>query len=361
MSLIENENHWHQITDPITDPNCHVRLHDKDLVSSLVAKAENVSKAFPTTVPIEDRLAVSILFSHGFFPSDRHTHNRHQTNRINLLRCSLRKLKEVLLHNTTADVYVWYVGAENETVTPEASKFMTTTVKNINSEYPRVHFMLFPESTWQIPCGLVNHHRWSHRTHIDVDYYLMGRWRMTTCLDFAKARGYRYHLQLDDDAILQGDALTYNVIDKLRGAGTEMAFFSDYLGTPRSLTVGLCELTRFWIKRFGYKVQGALFSTLVEQNLNGLTTDGWNTLAHPGYFILIDLDFWLSEDVQSYLTAIFRSGQDIESFYTEQTVMNMVSLVFVRPERLLVVKDIDIFHNRARAPQNQKLVTCLQE
>ena len=122
-----------------------------------------------------------------------------------------------------------------------------------------------------------------------------------------------------------------------------MGFYSDRFGTPSHLTIGLCELTKFWLEIAHFTPLGNLFENLNPPNVNGLTSRGWNRMCHPGYFILIDVSFWFSAVVQSYLQAIFRSGRDIEGFYTEQSVMNMIKLIFV-PRNNTFTIDSEITH-----------------
>jgi len=135
--------------------------------------------------------------------------------------------------------------------------------------------------------------------------------------------GYAYHLQFDDDAMLNS-ALAYNVIDKLKDRNYLMGVFSDLIGEVPQATLGLPELTRYWMTVSQFKPKGPLLKNLHPPSLDGLTSDGWNRLYHPGYFILFKVDFWFQSDVQDYLTTVFRSGRDIEGRWQEQAVMNMI-------------------------------------
>ena len=93
-------------------------------------------------------------------------------------------------------------------------------------------YQTIPDSSWEVPCGLVDQGQWAARKHFDIgktleyihtyvhtylhtyihtyidtdrtDYFMMGRWRLTFSLDFARRMGYKYHLQFDDDAMLNG-------------------------------------------------------------------------------------------------------------------------------------------------------------
>lgn len=85
---------------------------------------------------------------------------------------------------------------------------------------------------------------------------------------------------------------------------------------------------------------------LQPRNINGLSSDGWDRMYHPGYFIIFHIDFWYQNEVQDYLLTIFKSGRDIEGRWQEQAVMNMIRLVFIPYKQLWVMNDIDIGHDR---------------
>ena len=111
---------------------------------------------------------------------------------MNFLKCALKRLQINLIANTPADVYVW-VPLESLSSIPQW----------LNATYfPRVVVLPIEKETWRVPCGLIDDAKWAVRDHFEVEYYLMGRWRLTFSLDFAKVMGYKYHLQFDDDAML---------------------------------------------------------------------------------------------------------------------------------------------------------------
>jgi hypothetical protein len=61
-----------------------------------------------------------------------------------------------------------------------------------------------------------------------------------------------------------------------------------------------------------------------------------------GHFVIISIDFWFHPDVQ-------RSSKDIERRWQEQTVQNMVRLIFIPENQLLVMNDLDIGQSRQRS------------
>lgn len=147
--------------------------------------------------------------------------------------------------------------------------------------------------------------------------------------------------------------------------------FSDLIGEVPQATLGLPELTRYWLTITQFKLKGPLLKNLRPPSLDGLTSEGWNRLYHPGYFILFKVDLWFQSDVQDYLTTVFRSGRDIEGRWQEQAVMNMIrctvtyclslqdealsvfyicgalfAVLFVPWKQLWVPADLDLGHDR---------------
>lgn len=313
---------------------CTPHYHDHDAVARAVLKAKRQLDKQPIDVPMEDRLAVMILFSKGFTKSGRNN------DRLKWLRCSLAKLRDNLLPNTTADIYLWTLNDEDDSIV--IPSWLTA------EEFPRVHVVEIEPSTWQIPCGLVDDSQWAVRSHFDVDYYLMGRWRLSFSPDFARAMGYEYHLQFDDDAILLSP-LSIDVVEMSRRRNILMGVFPDLIGEVPQCTLGLPELTQYWMTIRGHEPKGELFAHVRPQNMDGVTSRGWDRLYHPGYFMMISLSFWFQNEVQDYLTAVFRSGRDVEGRWQEQAVMNMMRLVFVPRKRLWVMTQSDIGHDRHKA------------
>jgi hypothetical protein len=302
----------------------------KILAAESANKAKLLLSRFPTEVPISNRLAVMILFSRGFSSAYQHK------NRLEFLHCAITKLLRNL-QNTSIDVFIWTLNTTE--VMPDIPNWLSA--KN----FPRINVMEIPVETWKIPCGLIDDSEWAVRKHFDIDYYLMGRWRLTFSLDFAKEMGYAYHLQFDDDAMLN-NKIEYDVVQSLKEKTIDMAVFSDLIGEVPQVVLGLPELTNFWIKSNKFTPVGSLFKHLNPPNILGLTSEGWDRMYHPGYFLIISLDFWFEKNVQSYLTTVLRSGRDIEARWQEQAVINMIRLVFVVENKLLVMNDVDVGHDR---------------
>jgi hypothetical protein len=209
--------------------------------------------------------------------------------------------------------------------------------------------MKIPVETWKIPCGLTNDSEWVLRKNFDIDYYLMGRWRLTFSLDFVKEMGYIYHLQFDDDAMIN-NKINYDIVQKLKKRKIQMAVSSKTADDLPSVLLGLPELTTFWLTTNSFRPIGTLNKHLKRQSLfrspTELSSKTWDRMYHPGYFMIINVDFWFDKNVQSYLTTVLRSGKDIEGRWQEQGVMNMIRLVFIVENKLLVMNDVDIGHDR---------------
>lgn len=311
--------------------NCNDEFHNTEAVARSVVKATSLSERFPTDVPIKDRLAVMILFSKGF------VNVKDMQGRLDYLRCALLKLQKNVMPKTTLDIYIWTLNSTS--YAPMIPDWLNPT------DFPRVNIIEIEPETWRVPCGLVDDSKWAVRQHFDVDYYLMGRWRLSFSPDFARAMGYSYHLQFDDDAMFNG-VLDFDLVKHLSAERKMMGVFSDLIGEVPQCTLGLPELTRYWLTIRGHTPKGALFKHVNPPDMSGVTSAGWDRMYHPGYFIIISMEFWFQNEVQDYLTTVFRSGRDVEGRWQEQAVMNMMRLVFIPESQLWIMYEADIGHNR---------------
>jgi hypothetical protein len=308
--------------------NCSSQLHDKDAVQRSVTKANVLLQRHPTLYPREDRLAIMILFSNGLSEQSN-------SERIRYLRCSLKKLRAYLMPTTPLDIFVWVRTKHGEAlVVPEW-------IESI----PRVNVMKVEPSTWQVPCGLKSDKEWTMRYRFDYDYYLMGRWRLTFSFDFVKAMGYAYHMQFDDDSVLNGP-VAYNVVNALRQGGSYMAAFFPPVDEIPEVVHGLPELTKYWLVVNSYTPQGALYQHVTPHDQSGLTSEGWDRMYYRGYGLVTSVEYWFHPQVQDYLTTVMRLGRDIEGRWQEQAVMNMMRLVFIPEEKFKQLPGVDIGHNR---------------
>jgi hypothetical protein len=310
---------------------CNPFHHNTKEVSDSVAIAKKSLERFSQDVPIQGRIAVMILFSKGFSSSS------HMANRLEYLRCALLKLQRNVMQKTTMDVFIWGLNTTEHSLT--IPNWFT------EKDFPRMHIIPLPETVWRIPCGLIEERHWTLRKHFDVDYYLMGRWRLTFSLDFVKEMGYEYHVQFDDDAMIN-EALPFDITAKLEEKKFNVALFSDVIYEIPAATLGLSELTAYWLKINHYTPRGPIFRHTNPHDIHGLTSDGYDRAYSPGYFMLFRVSWWFSPHVQDYLNMILRSGRDVEGRWQEQAVINMMIYIFVTEEERWVIKELDIGHDR---------------
>jgi hypothetical protein len=311
---------------------CNPLFHNADAVESTVAKAKELLNRFPSEVPIRDRLAVMILFSKGF--------TGQSGARLNYLNCALKQFLNRAGKSTPVDIFIWVLEPEDATQSLHVPSWLNTTA------FPRVNVIPIPRETWRVPCGLMHESRWNLRRHFDVDYYLMGRWRLTFSLDFARSMGYEYHMQLDDDAVLLSD-ITYNMVEKLRSSDINMAVNGDFIYENVPVILGLPELTQFWLKMNKFQPIGNILEHCKQKHVTGITSEGWDKGYHPGFWMITRISWWFSENPQSFLETVLRSGKDVEGRWQEQAVMNIMRQIFIPDSRVLVMEP-DIGHDRHR-------------
>ena len=302
-----------------------------EMAKKLMLKNPNINE------PIPNRLAVMMLFGQGFRPAT----SKGEQDRTLFLQCALQKLYRNMMGKTPLDIFIWIPFASME--------FIPNWIKN-STLYPRTVIMPIQNKTWLVPCNLHDDAQWPLRKHFNVEYHIMGRWRLSFAFDFVRAVGYKYYLQFDDDAMLN-NFLDFNLVSRFRNMSYEMGVFSDSFGEVAHIALGMAELTRYWLTVNKFQPTGLLFEHLSPKNIDGLVSQhgnvgGWDRFYHPGYFLIVSVDFWFSELVQDYLTTIFKSGRDVEGRWQEQLVQNMIRLVFIPREKLWVMNEVDIGHDR---------------
>jgi len=216
--------------------------------------------------------------------------------------------------------------------------------------YPVTYVLPIVNSTWLVPCGLRDDSQWPLRKHFNVEYHVMGRWRLTFSFDFVKAMGYKYYLQFDDDAMLN-NYLDFNIVERFTNSSLMMGVFSDSIGEVAHVASGIAELTRYWLTISKYVPEGLIFEHVTPKSIEGLHSQtgsqrGWDRYYHPAYFFVVSIDFWYSSLVQDYLATILKTGRDVEGRWLEQLVQNMIRLIFVPAHKLWVMNEVDIGHDR---------------
>lgn len=132
---------------------CTNQVHHQDrAVIETTAIARELLKAVPGSeyVPIADRLAVMILFSHGFTVGGNKRINK---SRLEHFECAIRKLKANLMVKTRVDIYIWVMNSNNETsVIPDWLN---------KKDFPHVHIMSIHPDSWKVPCHLKPPKTWT--------------------------------------------------------------------------------------------------------------------------------------------------------------------------------------------------------
>lgn len=310
---------------------CNDKFHNSESVAVSTFKAHTLLLNHPSRVPIHDRLLVMILFSKGFVKS------KEMEGRLEYLRCALRKLQTGLMPKTTLDIFIWTLNTTE--IVPNIPGWLNSV------DFPRVNVIEIEQETWRVPCGLIDDSKWALRHQFDLDYYLMGRWRLSFSPDFARKMGYSYYLQFDDDAMFNGN-LGFDVVKHFRKKHLLMGVYPATVVEVPQVTLGLAELTRFWLTLREHKPKGSLFDHVDPHDMNGITSHGWDHTIYAGYFTIISLDFWFQSEVQDYLTTVFRSGKDVEARWQEQAVMNIMRLVFIPEKQLWIMREVEIGHDR---------------
>jgi hypothetical protein len=170
-------------------------FNDAVLHKSVVRAKELIAANKPNEVK---KLVIMFVFTEGLLEGDK----------ARYLKCSLLKLRDNFLPSTPADIFLWLpVNASH--VTP---RWLT--------EMKDVYLMEIQREAWFVS-SLANDTSWVGRDAFNLDYYLTGRWRLTFSLDFAHQMGYKYHLQLDDDTIIN-NKVGYNFVEKMRMSDVSM-------------------------------------------------------------------------------------------------------------------------------------------
>jgi hypothetical protein len=217
------------------------------------------------------------------------------------------------LANTNFDIFVWTRPDKLDEL--EAWAFPGT-----DGVRCRVHIMPIEPASVSLPPNVRPDNVWRgnppwNPTMFGMEYRLMGRWRLGYSFAFARALGYDFMLQLDDDSFLNTTHAGGDLLELLRAHNASMATHSSslQLEVPNAV-IGLTQLVRFWYEtrvssalvvgvsqvnaaRFR-AVTGPLFQHFEPPNVEGLSTGAWDHIIVQSNFLLVNLDFWFSDDVQ---------------------------------------------------------------
>ena len=192
-----------------------------------------------------------------------------------------------------------------------------------------------------------------------LDYRLIGRWRMIYPFHLALELGYKYLLQSDIDVIITDDTLGDAVNTWLERNISIVAF-----GLGRdipSVVVGLAELARYWlVSRLSCDLcdkslpHGPLFEHCGPPNITGLFSPnwdpealqavgwngvGWDGESVSGAIFAFSVDFWFRDDVQDFVDLVLRNGGHIEHRWNEQATNGMIRHLFIPSERMHLLQN----------------------
>ena len=146
-------------------------------ISSDIAKSILIDRGYNVLFN-NHTLAVMILYTYGL--------NIYNTGQLN---CALKLLHDNLGYRTPLHIYLWLGDYYyNTTILP----YWLTKMKN-------VVVMEIDPLSWQVPDFLGPQDYWvptPHHAYTPMNYYLMGRWRLTFQFEFIKSMNYRYFIQV---------------------------------------------------------------------------------------------------------------------------------------------------------------------
>ncbi len=157
------------------------------------------------------KLILQILFTEHIPNQPMELLMRDESSRIRWLDCCLKKLQE---YSHFGDIVVWY---------------LDNNLLKLSHNFGNITFLELPKYSWILPCNISDNSTWSGRHMFDIDYYIMGRWRLTFAFEFAKEMGYKYNMQYDDDSILL-NPITYDIVEKMDHSGFKHAVLSNSQG-----------------------------------------------------------------------------------------------------------------------------------
>jgi hypothetical protein len=277
-----------------------------------------------------DTLAVMMVFSFEL----EQPFTMKSVKRLAHLHCSLLRLARNVAPHTKLDVYLWVAEAEMHRLPPV---FFNLPLN--------VNVLPIPKSSWEQPSGSRYNSQWTHGSQSHVDYFLMGRWRNTFGLSFVRAMGYQYMLQLDDDSFIT-DPIQFDIVSRFREEDCVMGIRQTMQLEDEDIVRGLPEFVRYWMITRNYTSPiGRLYNHTYPHNISGVFSGGWDRIIFLSCFLVLDVNFWYHEVVQDFVNVVLKTGSDLEQRWLEQSVQNMVRLLFVPDENLFVFTS-RIYHSK---------------
>lgn len=162
--------------------NCHnsVKLKDQKFDYEFnISDSTNIARNMLTNKGIniilnENVLAVMILYTYGL--------NKHNSKQIH---CTLKLLNENLGYKTPLHTYLWLGDYKYGDTLPYWLEQMNN-----------VFVMELDSNSWKVPDHLGSIDKWAKYESTHLNYYLMGRWRLTFQPMFVMHMNYQYFVQV---------------------------------------------------------------------------------------------------------------------------------------------------------------------
>ena len=258
--------------------------------------------------------------------------------------CLLKDLQEHLFPTTPTDVFVF--SEENKPV-------RHTSDCPINGSHGSNIFFMPVRELYVTPEAAGPPDTWT-ASAFQVQYRMMGHWRLTFQYSFAHQLGYKFLWQLDHDSSLLG-AVPFNLVDYATEKRLLVGAYEVSYDT-REMLWGLAELTRYHIVAEHVEPE-TLYDHCEPASLEGLYTvqhlnhtqahvGGWDRSVLYGNCVLVNVSFWMEPHVQKFVRFVVQTGAHFRFRWNEQGVVAMVWRMFVPEERFIELKDIEYKHGR---------------
>ncbi len=255
------------------------------------------------------------------------------------LCCALKSLADHVSHWTPIDVFIFSLQDRLQTEAQNCTPMLDF----------RTVFLELKEH-WETPEEAESSSTWTSLSFASDSYRRMGHWRLAFQMEFAARLGYKYILQIDDDAALL-EPLKIDLVDYMRTNEIYMGARNIQENDMQDVTLGLAELAKKILVT--ERLQPAdLFASdcappditgLYTRGLGGPDTGGYSTRYLYGSFVIISLDFWFREQVQRFVRLVLRTGAHFRYRWNEQQVQSMVWHIFVLPDHFHQF-DFDYMH-----------------
>lgn len=169
----------------------------------------------------------------------------------------------------------------------------------------------------------------------------MGHWRLTKQFKIAKALGYSYALQIDDDSEFPSPGVSENLFETMKRDGLKIAGRASF-PEGHGVAVGLPELARYFIitekTANGFEPSPLLWTHCKPPSMEGLFSDltgkenakGWDRWMFYGNFVIFDVEFMHQPMLVRFVDLVERSGGHFRFRWNEQATTAMIWHLFVK-------------------------------